>query len=365
MKQTQFLSVLFLLGALGPATASAQSTAASTESTLRRPALMLRDIRHVAMLGAATTGKRLVTVGERGVIAISDDNGAAWRQIPSPVSVTLTAVRFVGPLGWAIGHRGVVLHSADSGNTWTRQLDGEKIAAQMTQWAAALERLPGESGQARRNHVAAARQIASDGADKPLFDLYFQDARTGFIVGAYGLALATTDGGNSWHAILDRFDNPKGLHLYAIGGNANALYIAGEQGMLLRSRNQGQSFERLPGPYRGSFFTLHAAASGALAVAGLNGNAYHSADMGTSWTKVQLATQASLTAFLVRRDGSLLLGDQIGHLFDSRDGGRSFRPLESRAGFPLSGMIQASDGSLTGVGLMGIAPIAAALTEQK
>ncbi|MBN3816731.1 sialidase, partial [Paraburkholderia sp. Se-20369] len=57
--------------------------------------------------GLAKAGARIVAVGERGVILLSDDDGKHWR----PASVTpdqpstLTQVRFVTPsLGIAVGH---------------------------------------------------------------------------------------------------------------------------------------------------------------------------------------------------------------------------------------------------------------------
>lgn len=358
MTNSSLRSTLVLLSVFCSTIAPVHTHAAPIASTLQRPSLMLRDMRHVVLLSVASAGTRLVTVGERGVIGVSDDNGKSWRQVQAPVSVTLTAVRFVGDrLGWATGHRGVILHSADGGDTWTRQLDGNMIATQMAQLAGQIETQAGDPDAGRARRAAAARQIATDGADKPLFDLYFRDERTGFAVGAYGLALTTTDGGRSWRPIVDLLDNPKGLHLYAIEGTGNALYIAGEQGMLLRSRTQGQSFERLKSPYRGSFFTLHATGSGALTAAGLNGNTYNSADAGSAWQKVQLPSDASLTAMVELRDGTVLLGDQAGRLFASGDGGRSFSALGKRAPFPLSGLTQARDGSLTGVGLMGAIPI--------
>lgn len=360
-------STLILLSGLCMTFAPGATNAITIESTLERPALMLRDIQHVALLGIANAGNRLVTVGERGVIGVSDDNGKSWRQVKSPVSVTLTAVRFVDERrGWAIGHRGVVLHSADGGETWIRQLDGTAIAALMLKFADELDAQAGTHDEVRRGAATAARQIAKDGADKPLFDLYFRDQKNGFVVGAYGLALATMDGGQSWHPAMDRFANPKGLHLYAIQGVGDLVYIVGEQGMLVRSRNQGGSFERIQTPYRGSFFALSATSSGQLVAAGLNGNAYASTDMGNRWNTVGIPNGASFSAFLRLADGTLLLTDQTGRVFSSRNLDQPFRLASSRASTPLSGVTRAANGRLVGVGLMGVVHITAdAIAEQK
>ena len=47
------------------------------------------------MLAVATVGNRLVAAGERGIVLLSDDGGASWRQARVPVSVSLTALQFV------------------------------------------------------------------------------------------------------------------------------------------------------------------------------------------------------------------------------------------------------------------------------
>ncbi|KPA98491.1 YCF48-related protein, partial [Pseudomonas asplenii] len=78
------------------------------------------------------------------------------------------------------------------------------------------------------NRVGAAQRLLADGADKPLLALSFADARHGLVVGAYGLALSTADGGHSWQSSMDRLPNPRGLHLYALARQGADLYIAGE-----------------------------------------------------------------------------------------------------------------------------------------
>nr|WP_315213020.1 YCF48-related protein [uncultured Duganella sp.] len=345
---------------------AAADTAPTRPDTITRPALAIRHVGNVALLAVTAAGPRLVAVGERGVIALSDDQGKTWRQAPSPVSVSLTAVRFVDARhGWAVGHRGIVLHTDDGGLRWTRQLDGNAIAARMERYAQQLEQQQEQgpdSGAAQRQHAAAARQMAADGADKPLFDLFFRDPRNGIVIGAYGLALSTDDGGKSWQPIMDRLHNRRGLHLYAIAGAGARIYIAGEQGTFLRSGDGGASFEAVATPYRGSYFALALRPSGAIVAAGLNGNAYRSADMGAQWHKVDIASRASLTAFAQGDDARLLLANQVGQVFASSDDGETFAAAGA-ARAPLSGLASGG-GVLTGVGLMGAVAVAAPTQQQ-
>ena len=75
---------------LHPAVAAQREFAA-----LRQPALKTSKLAGAAMLASAKAGRRLVCVGERGLVIYSDDGGATWQQADVPVSVTLTAVQFV------------------------------------------------------------------------------------------------------------------------------------------------------------------------------------------------------------------------------------------------------------------------------
>ncbi len=69
--------------------------------------LMAMEPVKIGMVTTLSTkaGNRLVAVGERGIVLLSDDAGLNWKQVDVPVSVTLTGVQFVSPMkGWAIGH---------------------------------------------------------------------------------------------------------------------------------------------------------------------------------------------------------------------------------------------------------------------
>lgn len=281
--------------------------AAGVIGPLQRPATVLRDPARAALTGLAWAGQRLVAVGERGAVLLSDDVGAHWRQAKAvPVSVTLTAVQFVTPLlGWAIGHQGVVLNSRDGGETWQRQLDGTEIAKRMQQAAQA-------SGDAKAQ--AEAERLVGEGADKPLLALHFANAREGWVVGAFNLALRTQDGGQTWQSLSQRLPNPKGAHLYALHRAGEVLLIAGEQGVLLHSRDGGERFERITTPYGGSFFGVTQEASGAWLVAGLRGNVLRSRDGGQHWAVLASPVPASVTAVLRDAKEEVWLINQAGQL---------------------------------------------------
>ncbi|MYM88658.1 glycosyl hydrolase, partial [Rugamonas sp. FT82W] len=293
---------------------------AAAPVALTQPALVTPKALNAAMLAIAAAGQRLVAAGERGTILYSDDAGVTWRQASVPVGVSLTALQFVdAKQGWAVGHQGVVLHSADGGATWRKQLDGIQAAALALRSAEADAASP---EQARA--LADAQHLVDDGPDKPFLDLYFDSPRSGYVLGAYNLLFKTGDGGATWQPWQRHVANPKGLHLYGMRGAGGALYLAGEQGLLLRSTDQGASFNALATPYKGSYFGLLAARGGALLAYGLRGNAYWSGDQGASWSKVDTGIQASLAGGAELADGTLVLVSQGGDVLLSRDQGRSF-----------------------------------------
>ena len=76
---------------------------------------------HSLLLDIARAGDRLVAVGERGHVLLSDDDGETWKQVQVPTRTMLTAVHFLDDkLGFAVGHDAVILRTEDGGSIWQR-----------------------------------------------------------------------------------------------------------------------------------------------------------------------------------------------------------------------------------------------------
>ena len=285
----------------------AASTAQAFRDVLDTPAAASAAAPRGLLNGLARAGTRVVAVGQRGHIVYSDDGGRSWMQAQVPVSSDLVAVAFPNArLGWAVGHDSVILHSADSGATWSRQLDG---------------RSPGQN------------------AENPLLDVWFASERSGFAVGAFNQILHTSDGGRTWESWSDRADNPKGLHLYAIRGVGEDLYIAGEQGLLLRLDPQSARFRALELPYKGTLFGITGSAKSVL-VFGLRGSAFRSVDRGRSWQKVETGLQVGITAGTTEA-ARMVLVSNAGHVLVSNDAGVSFRSVAIERPFPAAAVVAA------------------------
>jgi len=312
------------------------------------PAVESAEIARLAtqslLLDAAMAGTRMVVVGERGQILLSDDQGQNWRQAQVPTRSNLTGVFFLdAKLGWAVGHDEVILRTEDGGETWTRQ------------------------------HFAPEKE-------QPLLDIWFSDADNGFAFGAYGTILASHDGGRSWS---EQIFEPKPLvekpaaakatknkeeeydvegaasdmHLNAVArAEDGKLYLAAEAGHVFRSDDNGVSWLELPSPYEGSFFGVLPLDPPSLLIFGLRGHLFRSDDAGVSWQPIAANTTAMLTNALRLDPQTVVVTGLGGALLLSRDGGHRFElhAQEDRKG--LAAALPA-EGRLITVGEGGIKPI--------
>jgi photosystem II stability/assembly factor-like uncharacterized protein len=325
---------------------AARAAGDSRYAALQQPALAVREPGQSVLLSVAAAGERLVAVGERGVVALSDDGARHWRQARRvATSVTLTAVRFAdAQRGWAVGHGGVILATQDGGEQWVLQADGRSLAALAESAARARPEQP--------TLAKEAAQLVADGPDKPLLDLHVADARRLFVVGAYNLAFESSDGGSNWRAALDRMDNPKSQHLYAVAAHGDTWLVAGEQGLLMRSRDGARSFSRLPSPYAGSWFALVANGPNEWIVAGLRGHVYRSTNDGDSWEALTGAPPPSFASAVALPDGAVLLANQAGQIFTTR-GGSALAALPVANLPPLTQALALPGGDLLALSLAG------------
>lgn len=358
--RSHFLAVTIC--ALAATTGERQALAqiATAPPALDRPALLSPKATAKAMLALARIGPRLVAAGERGIVLYSDDAGAHWQQAATPTSVTLVALRFADDKrGWAIGHMGVILHTEDGGQTWVKQLDGIQAASLV---ADAAKQGGGERA------LAYAERLQADGADKPFFDLYMENANTAFVVGAFNMAFRTQDGGKSWQPWQEHIENPKAFHLHAMRKTGKALLIAGEQGLLLRAAEGGEHFAPLASPYVGTWFGLLETSSGQLIAYGLRGNAFVSHDAGSHWKKLPIESVSSISAATQLHDGRVVLASQAGELLavtlsERADASPTVTALAGRLGLPVTDMVQATDGSLVLASLRGVVTVPLASTK--
>jgi photosystem II stability/assembly factor-like uncharacterized protein len=305
--------------------------------------------------GLARSGERLVAVGQRGHVLLSDDQGKTWRQAEVPVSSDLVAVAFPSTdHGWAVGHDGVALRSTDAGAHWTRVLDGRQAGSLLLAY---YQREGAEGDPARAAALLKeAERFAAQGAENPFLDVAFENASTGYLVGAFGLILRTTDGGASWQPLLHATENPKALHLYAVRKFGDEVYIAGEQGLLLKLDRASGQFRAVELPYKGTLFGVTGNHRVVL-VHGLRGTVLRSADAGRSWQTVNTGLQVGLTASSTDAQGRIVIVSQAGHVLLSRDDGNSFSLAKVDKPVPAAAVAFVGPSTLVVGGPRGVSPL--------
>ncbi|KSQ24994.2 glycosyl hydrolase [Pseudomonas aeruginosa] len=318
---------------------------------LDRPAPAVRNLIGAHLNAVTLAGSRLVAVGARGLIMISDDAGANWSQVTSPVSSDLLAAHFPSARqGWIVGHEGVVLHSSDQGQTWVKQIDGRATARQLEDYYG--ERAAGGDQQAAE-YLEGIKLNYKDGPEQALMDVWFSDENNGIAVGTFGTLLVTRDGGKSWESWMERVDNPELLHYMAIAGVGDEVFIVSERGIVFRFDKASDRFEMLETGYAGSFFSL-AVSKKAIVAAGLRGTLYRSLDRGVSWEQVPTGLNVALTAAQVLPDGRLLLASVDGRVSISDAGLTSFETLPVPRPGRFSSLVVLPGGKAVTVGYSGV-----------
>ena len=273
------------------------------------------------MLDAARAGKRIVAVGERGHVLLSDDEGATFRQAAGvPLDLTLTSVSFVGDKeGWAAGHGGAILHTRDGGDHWEVQ------------------------------HLDTA-------ADQPLFSVYFRDREHGWASGLWSLLLATADGGKTWTRV--QLPTPAGQKradlnlLQVFEGGGGRLFIAAEQGAVLASGDGGATWSYHATGGAASLWAGTVGEGATAIVAGLRGKIFRSGDGGGSWQAIAAPVEASIT-HLAREGATLWAGTVSGAVLRSTDDGRHWQ-VAQRYPSPLTAMLPLGGGRVLAFSKQGV-----------
>lgn len=265
------------------------TTVAAEAAVTPVPAEMAPRAAEALLTRVVEAGSRLVAIGDRGHILVSDDAGEHWTQVAVPVRALLTSATFVDAQnGWAVGHDAVILQTRDGGQSWTLQ--------------------------------------QFSGGAEPLLDVHFLDLQRGYAVGAYGQFLATTDGGASWEAVENALAE-EAVHLNAIARLGDgSLLLVGELGMLARSEDEGQTWTRLESPYESSLFAVEPFGERGAVIGGLRGNVFMSADVvAAEWQTIDTGSVQSVFG-IARQNGAFWLAGLNSSLLELSAEGAIRRP---------------------------------------
>lgn len=280
---------------------NSQITASFVDNNiLTTAAEMSRVVDKSVFLDIETFENKQILVGEYGRILTRHNSSQAWQQAQVPVQTTITAVTFVDKnTVWAVGHQGVILKSNDAGKTWVKNFDGIDLVGLLRvsleqQVAKLTPALAAETDEDRYDELEMLLDDASykledltdeSGIEIAFFDVRFLTPQLGFVIGAYGSMLKTTDGGKNWQFVGFDIPNPDGLHLNAFATAGDNLFVVGEAGFAMRTLDDGINWQRLDIDYQGSLFGMKGNAE-VIYSYGLRGNMFASYDAGDNWQRV-------------------------------------------------------------------------------
>jgi photosystem II stability/assembly factor-like uncharacterized protein len=348
--------IVALMPLLVAFTGASMAHAAELDVTeLNAPTELSAEAQTGLFTSIVTAGSRLIAVGERGRIMLSDDSGASWHQVATPTSVTLTAVRFAtSSQGWAVGNMGVVLHTTDGGATWQPQLNGVQDAELMMVQAQADAAAQGLNDTTKAN-LQSARLLVRGGPDVPLLAVEAISARDVIVGGGFGLVLVSHDSGAHWQSLYDQLPNVGGLNIYGIIGLADRTIFAGEQGFV--AVGGGGKYQLINANVSGSLFGGLTTRAGSVLLYGLQGELFRSTDKGATWQPAQSGVSDGIDCAAILHDGTILIGDVSGAILASHDDGRTFTDL-IQIGQPVVALAQAPDGAIIIGGPRGLQRIA-------
>jgi photosystem II stability/assembly factor-like uncharacterized protein len=310
-------------------------------------------------------GERYFATGIQGIIIYSDDGGESWTQAEVPVRSSLLDIDFPTPeLGWAVGHEGVILHSADGGRSWVKQYDGIRYGVEgLAFYRKLAEEHPGNDIFPAL--VSEMEFSLEQGADKPFFRVKCVSEAECYALGAYGMVMATFDGGAHWVHRLHAMDNENLYHYFDFSPlpKEGRYFIAGEAGLFLIADIslpfEEQYASRVHSvPWEGSFFASADTADGAIVLGGLRGRMFRTADEGNTWVVMDKPDTSSIMDAVRLADGRLVAVGVAGEVLVSSDNGHSFSRAPVGELGRLASVAEGPGGTLILAGSKGITKIA-------
>ena len=202
--------------------------------------------------------------GKEGIIYATKDAGDSWTELKTGSTRHIFTIEFpTVERGHAAGDFGTMVHTEDGGRTWTVTRVPESVALPDSALDTGVE--PGDVnlyalsyGDPLHAWIVGEFGIviaSTDGGktwqqqhtpiESTLFGVRFRDALHGFAVGIDSIILATDDGGATWRTVPPPVTQ-RSYYDVALRGNVG--WIVGDSGTVLRTTDGGQTWEVEPIP---------------------------------------------------------------------------------------------------------------------
>lgn len=320
-----------------------------------------------------------VAAGEYGAIIISKDKGVTWTAIKNKTTETLQSVSIQGNTIRCAGNGGTIVTSSDAGATWRA---AEGLVSDDLRFITFLDDSKGFIGGTSGtlySTTTGGKSWTSVLIDT-LFSFQkcvFRDNSTGIAMGSTGSCYRTVDGGTTWTreniSGINQWMNSavfNGTDIIAVGdegtictkstswtsnrtlssgnthfvikNNASAIWVAGENGSIYRSDNNGTTWNSTALPQKDDCIDLSFMNTTIQAVT-TGGTIYESADNGTSWSSISVLPNASLLTVFQAQQRIIVGGKSF---FAYSDDGTHWTPVSA---LPANSTIYSIRGTSTGL----------------
>lgn len=210
--------------------------------------------------------KTVWLAGKEGIVYGTTDGGATWKQATTGSNRHLFTVAFpTAQRGHAAGDFGTMVHTEDGGATWTVQ----QVPAEV--------KLP-----------ESALDTGVDPGDVNLYSLSYGDAEHAWVVGEFGIIMASDDGGRTWRQQSSPVETTLfGVHFVDVKRG----WAVGSDSVIIRTEDGGATWMPQPQPaVQRPFYDVNVNGSGGWIV-GEAGTILSSTDGGSTWSVVPLPIQ--------------------------------------------------------------------------
>jgi photosystem II stability/assembly factor-like uncharacterized protein len=247
--------------------------------------------------------------------------------------------------GWAVGDLARIFHTTDGARNWSVESAGTKkpfVAVSCPDrgnlWIA------GQMGQIAHSTDGGSTWTAQDsGTTRQLLDIDFPNPQHGIAVGDFGTLRRTEDGGKTWTEAKLPTDTrlppdvaeivqPGDVVIYAVSyPDPEHAWIVGEFGVILASTDGGQTYQPQTSPVETSLFGVFFADAQRGWAVGLEETLLATTDGGITWTKQQVEAPRGFTLALydveVRGNNGWAIGNS-GILLHSEDAGTTWKLMD-------------------------------------
>ncbi|MFO7526797.1 MAG: protein kinase [Ignavibacteriaceae bacterium] len=265
----------------------------------------------------STQNNTIVLAGNKGIILRSSNSGKSWRRIEAGIKSNLYSIissTFDNLV--IVGERGVILLSTDAGQTWQRKnSDTDKSLFRVKSFRNRIYITGSEGTLLVCNNTIDDVKALNKPVNSILYDIYFLNTLSGFVIGWDGALLHTSDGGTSWTKKVkltgDYFRSITFI-------NEKTGIIVGGGGTILRSNDSGLNWEPISSITISSFNKVLSLNDEIVIAVTNKGEIFQSLDYGLNWQISNSGVFTMLTDIIQSSDGNIYITGNNGTLLRNR-----------------------------------------------